>query len=109
MSFSNGFRRIGDWAAGTLVVWTTTARPFERTSTDQSFYTNIKPAAAERKLTFEERSAFLMFARRYPLLGRARADEIAKVWTDANNINLQELNLSPAEYVLGIAKVFHGA
>jgi len=42
---------------------------------------DIPAVAPSRKLNYEEKQAVLSFARRYPLLGQARADEIAGIWT----------------------------
>ncbi|MDR2160509.1 MAG: RDD family protein [Treponema sp.] len=81
MAASRGFRRLGDWAAGTLVVYTPKSLALPR-------YTGLyrTPDAAlsprerivHRPLSHEEKQAILMFARRYPLLGEARANEIAR-------------------------------
>lgn len=91
MSASQGFRRLGDWAGGTLVVYTNKAlapprlHPVftEQAATGvwmapQSFTAPLAPRVSlPVHLSFEEKQAILMFARRYPLLGKARADEIA--------------------------------
>jgi uncharacterized RDD family membrane protein YckC len=77
---SRGFRRPGDWAAGTLVIYTWQSRLSPRTSMDwldRSDLVQAVPAFQTRPLSFEEKQGILTFARRYPLLGPARADEIA--------------------------------
>jgi uncharacterized RDD family membrane protein YckC len=93
MSASRGFRRLGDWAAGTLVIYASAAktaqalrplgRPLE--TTFGAAPGTVSPLPVEgfsrtdlSRLSHEERQAVLMFARRYPLLGTARADEIAR-------------------------------
>ena len=86
MLFSPAFRRIGDWVADTLVVYTTHARSSGRFSSPalrqpgMPWIAEIPMHSPPRKLDYEEKQAILSFARRYPLLGKARADEIAGVW-----------------------------
>ena len=84
MLVSPGFRRLGDWAADTLVVYTASARIPGRLSAPvlrQPPWLDSFPAlSASRPLGYEEKQALLSFARRYPLLGKARADEIAGIW-----------------------------
>jgi uncharacterized RDD family membrane protein YckC len=81
MAAGGGFRRLGDWAAGTLVVYTPKslalplyAGPYRGPEAAVSGQGRI----VHRPLDYEERQAILMFARRYPLLGEARAGEIAR-------------------------------
>jgi uncharacterized RDD family membrane protein YckC len=81
MAASRGFRRLGDWAAGTLVVYTPKALalplyagPYRGPEAAVSGQGRI----VHRPLSGEEKQAILMFARRYPLLGEARANEIAR-------------------------------
>jgi hypothetical protein len=69
-----------------------------------------------RKLEYEEKQAVLMFARRYPLLGKARADEIARIWTDRMNAEtFEDGSTDPkaeireaSRYLLGIAHTLGG-
>ena len=88
---SPGFRRFGDWAGDTLVVYTADARtPGRFTSPAMKSsampWLNsiapdfISPSHLARTLTHEEKQAILSFARRYPILGKSRADEIAALW-----------------------------
>jgi hypothetical protein len=67
-------------------------------------------------LSFEEKQAISMFARRYPLLGKARADEIARGYTERKGLTAErgstadsgtagEEGLSPSAWLLGIAQV----
>jgi uncharacterized RDD family membrane protein YckC len=74
---SRGFRRIGDWAAGTLVVYTNRSLVPDRGPL-MSWISDVEVVTPGRTLSSEEKQAILMFARRYPLLGPARADEIAR-------------------------------
>jgi uncharacterized RDD family membrane protein YckC len=78
MLLSKGFRRLGDWTADTLVVYTAQSLAVSsflggKVSPAQSRV----PAGGGGILRGEEKQGILMFVRRYPLLGRARADEIA--------------------------------
>jgi uncharacterized RDD family membrane protein YckC len=108
IGFSDGFRRIGDWAGDTLVVYTSRHEAFSRTSL--SWLAGVAPLAPPRPLSAEEKQAILMFARRYPLLGPARADEIAHDFAAA--LRGGEASSAPAgsdsAYFLGIASRFSG-
>jgi uncharacterized RDD family membrane protein YckC len=80
MLLSRGFRRLGDWTGGTLVVYTAqslsiSALPWG--GPDGSSPDGNAPAGGTGFLSGEEKQGILMFLRRYPLLGRARAAEIA--------------------------------
>jgi uncharacterized RDD family membrane protein YckC len=81
MALSKGFKRLGDWTAGTLVVYTAKALapPRRRFNPPQAAARSMTPPG---HLSFEEKQGILMFARRYPLLGKARADEIARAYVD---------------------------
>jgi len=88
MIASPGFRRSGDWVADTVVVYTGHAQPHGRFVSPASrrpgmpWLANVPMVTPSRKLGYEEKQAILAFARRYPLLGKARADEIAGIWAD---------------------------
>jgi len=111
MLVSPGSRRLGDWVGDTLVVYTANARLPGR-FTSPAFRRSAMPWLADfprvsslGKLDFEEKQAILMFARRYPILGKVRADEIAKIWAD----KLKESpELSASDYILGIAHAIGG-
>jgi len=104
--FSRGFRRPGDWAAGTLVIYTWQSRA--RHQPDRmDWLRSISPIVPDRALSFEEKQGILLFARRYPLLGPARADEIAgplaaSLAKDPSLIG----EAGPSGYLLGIARGF---
>ena len=116
MLVSPGFRRLGDWVADTLVVYTATTHsrfisPALR-RIDMPWLAAVSPVSPSRRLDYEEKQAILMFARRYPLLGKARADEIAGIWAGKLKGDLPADNLahndsgpiaSDSEYLLGIA------
>jgi len=117
---SRGFRRPGDWAAGTLVIYTWQSQAAGQVS-QLSWLSGIAPALPRRPLSFEEKQGILMFARRYPLLGPARAGEIAEplaLSLSKDPSIIQRGSLSEAEglseadgpsgYLLGIARSFGG-
>lgn len=108
ISFSSGFRRIGDWVGDTLVVYTSRHEAFSRNSL--SWLSGVQAITPPRPLSAEEKQAVLMFARRYPFLGAARADEIAHDFAAA--LRGKEFSSAPAgsdcAYCLGIARRFSG-
>jgi uncharacterized RDD family membrane protein YckC len=103
MAASRGFRRLGDWAAGTLVVYTSKALALPRRSggLGQAEFTPLVPPT---RFSHEEKQAILMFARRYPLLGAARAEEITRPYVLALGAAVP----SAAGYLLGIARQLAG-
>jgi uncharacterized RDD family membrane protein YckC len=110
ISFSSGFRRIGDWTGDTLVVYTSRHEAFFRNSL--AWLSNVQAITPPRPLTAEEKQAVLMFARRYPLLGPARADEIAHDFVAALRAQgfpaVPEQSGGDSAYFLGIARKFSG-
>ncbi|GHV64048.1 hypothetical protein AGMMS49587_15620 [Spirochaetia bacterium] len=103
MSASQGFRRLGDWAGGTLVVYTNQALApprFHSAAASPASAPLVMPPA----LSLEEKQAILMFVRRYPLLGKARADEIAASYTAQLRSITVDAGLSPSACLLGIAQ-----
>jgi len=72
MLADKSFRRLGDLAAGTLVVYVRETRP-ARVATD------AEPLAPPIALEPEERRAVIAFAERAPHLSPARADELAAI------------------------------
>jgi uncharacterized RDD family membrane protein YckC len=102
---SRGFRRIGDWAAGTLVVYTSMAKNNPRGSLSL-FLEKYEPVTAARPLSYEEKQAVLNFARRYPLLGEARANEIAGIYAPC--LKNGDSALTDAAFLLGIARKLSG-
>ena len=108
MAASPGFRRLGDWAGGTLVVYTPRAIGFSRRSA-APLLAGIEPVIPAYALSHDEKQAILMFSRRYPLLGEARANEIACSWARLLRANAAEsCGLSDAAYLLGIARNLSG-
>jgi uncharacterized RDD family membrane protein YckC len=99
---SRGFRRLGDWAGGTLVVYSAMAKNTSRNSI--SFLSGkYEPVIPARPLFNDEKQAILNFARRYPLLGEARAGEIAGIYAPY----LKDDDggaLSDSAFLLGIAR-----
>ncbi|MDR1899997.1 MAG: RDD family protein [Treponema sp.] len=119
MAASRGFRRLGDWAAGTLVVYTSKSLAVPRyagvyRAADGTVPVHAVPSPPEkfsrRPLGYEERQAILMFARRYPLLGEARADEIARPYAASlrNAGSSAPEDLSDSAYLLRIAGTLSG-
>jgi uncharacterized RDD family membrane protein YckC len=106
MAASRGFRRLGDWVADTLVVYTAQSLASPRFSGSSlrppaPVFSVPGPPAA---LGGEEKRGLRMFARRYPLLGRARADEIARPYAASlKGMETWDREDSPAEYLLGLA------
>ena len=114
MLFSSAFRRIGDWTADTLVVYTSRnsgkfTSPFLRQVTMPwlAAFPAISPAI---KINYEEKQAILSFARRYPLLGVSRADELARIWADKLRGTEADFDnsASGSAYILGIARAISG-
>jgi uncharacterized RDD family membrane protein YckC len=110
MAASRGFRRLGDWAADTLVVYTSPSQvPVRR---DPLPWISALPAVnPPRRLSYEEKQGILMFARRYPLLGKARGDEIARDYVEGLRGGAEASGhgtAGPAEYLLGIARRLSG-
>jgi uncharacterized RDD family membrane protein YckC len=116
MTASSGFRRFGDWAGNTLVVYTEKAlspgrftAPIMR-QPGIPWLEDIPALVPSRQLSYQEKQGLLMFARRYPILGKARADEIARGW--ASRLRGQasrEDGVSDSEYLLGIAHTLVGS
>jgi uncharacterized RDD family membrane protein YckC len=123
MAVSPGFRRLGDWAGGTLVVYTSRAALNGRFTgrargASVSWLALVPAAVVPGRLGYEEKQALLMFARRYPLLGKERADEIAAPWAarlmPGGYVGGGEVHGSGAgagsasDYLLGLARVISG-
>jgi uncharacterized RDD family membrane protein YckC len=107
---TRGFKRLGDIASGTLVVYTSHARAITKFRLAPSIYKKeaITPITP---LSFDEKQAAIMFSHRFSILGQKRGDEIVKVWTDSIGFTPfadESGAFSPSEYVLGIAKKYHG-
>jgi hypothetical protein len=97
---SRGFRRLGDWAGGTLVVYSQTSARFPMNMT--GFLAKYDPIVPPYPLSHDEKQAILNFARRYPLFGESRANEIAGIY--APYLRNGSGSLSGAAYLLGIAR-----
>jgi uncharacterized RDD family membrane protein YckC len=108
MCASPGFRRLGDWTADTLVVYT---RGFSSGSRrfDMSWLLKYEMITPLQNLSHEEKQTILMFARRYPLMSKERADEIAKRYVQIlKSEESVSSNYSDSEYLLGIARKLSG-
>ena len=115
---SRAFRRPGDWAAGTLVIYTWQSQITQHPD-QMAWLSGLSPVIPGRPLSFDEKQGILMFARRYPLLGSARANEIAaplaaslqttaKTMLDQSAGQLPVDTNGPSGYLLGIARSFAG-
>ena len=104
---SQAFRRPGDWAAGTLVIYTWQSQVPQQ-SDKMDWLSGVELALPKRPLTFEEKQGILMFARRYPLLGEARADEIAGPLAASLQKRGENETTGASAYLLGIARSFAG-
>jgi uncharacterized RDD family membrane protein YckC len=111
MAASPGFRRFGDWAGDTLVIYTAQSRlPGRFTPRSIPWLAGIPAIIPARPLSYEEKQGLLMFARRYPLLGRERADEIAHPWTAElrGHDPLDSTEVPDSAYLLGITRTISG-
>jgi uncharacterized RDD family membrane protein YckC len=110
IAVSRGFRRIGDWAGGTLVVYSSMAKDNPRNSLSL-ILEKYEPITAARPLSNDEKQAILNFARRYPLLGEARANEIAGIYAPylkGDDCALTDAALPNAAFLFGIARKLSG-
>jgi len=116
MLVSPGFRRFGDLAADTLVVYTGSGRspghgfggrfisPALRRA-GMPWLSDVRAIQPSRRLNYEEKQAILSFARRYPILGKARSDEIAGIWIGKNQTNIIGTdNTDASARLLGFAR-----
>ncbi len=116
MTVSHGFRRIGDLAADTLVVYTiNTLSPTRKTS--MTWLRKCKKIIPPRPLSNGEKQNIILFAKRYPVLGEARANEIAKKYVEDlfgsedqsfHETQIRAEGLSYASHLLGIARTLSG-
>jgi uncharacterized RDD family membrane protein YckC len=120
MMASRGFRRLGDWTGGTLVVYTAqslsvSALPPGGAEDSLPVRGGNVPAGGPGALSGEEKQGILMFVRRYSLLGRARAGEIAapfvKSLAGVDEDGYEPEDPAPgeaADYLFGIGKRLAG-
>jgi uncharacterized RDD family membrane protein YckC len=101
---SRGFKRIGDWAGGTLVVYSSMAKNNPRSSLSL-ILEKYEPITPSRPLSGDEKEAVINFARRYPLLGEARANEIAGIYAPYLK---KDDSLTDAAFLLGVARKLSG-
>jgi len=106
MITSRSYRRIGDWTADTIVVYITKsssrfASPYLK-QLSMPWLEKIPPVNSAIKLSFQEKQAVLSFARRYPLLGKDRANEIADIWAD--KLGWDSTQSDSSSFMLGVAR-----
>ncbi|MDR0487609.1 MAG: RDD family protein [Treponema sp.] len=100
---SRGFRRLGDWAGDTLVVYSSMAINLSGNTLNR-FLEKYEPVSLSHPLSQDEKQAVMSFARRYPLLGEARANEIAGIYAPYLKDRDEYGGLSDAVFLLGIAR-----
>ncbi|MDR1107715.1 MAG: RDD family protein [Spirochaetaceae bacterium] len=107
ITVSPGFRRLGDWAADTLVVYAAQSRP-SGASAAGLLAGGSAPLTVIPAMTYEEKQAVLAFARRYPLLAPARADEIAHAYVESLREKTAVPPLPDSHYLLALARTLQG-
>ncbi len=91
MMYTKGFKRLGDLAAGSIVVYS--RETYYLFLPDKQFLPeSVKPTPPPRILTAEEKNAIISFSSRINTLGRSRAEELANIIGDEININNNSLN-----------------
>ena len=98
MLFNAQFKRLGDLAAGTVVVYTDAKR-------ETRTIAPADPIAPVLPLSLDDRRAVLDFAERAPLLGHARAAELALA---AGPLLGGREGSAAIEYLTGVANFLHG-
>ncbi|MEO7728347.1 MAG: RDD family protein, partial [Burkholderiales bacterium] len=96
MLLNRDFKRLGDLAAGTIVVYRDKAAV-------RGVLPDARPVAPAATLTLAEKRAVLDFAERYATLTEERADELA-----AHAAPLVRSSRQPAQVLLGIAHYQRG-
>jgi uncharacterized RDD family membrane protein YckC len=110
MLLSRGYRRLGDWTGDTLVVYTAQSlSPLPVMGSREAGGLRL-PGSGLEGISGEEKQGVLMFARRYPLLGKARADEIAAPYVRALQAGQEDLfsETGSADFLLGISRKLMG-
>jgi len=100
---SSGFKRLGDWAGNTLVVYTQKSSRQPRNIS--GFLAHYDPVIPSVQLSNDEKQAILNFARNYHLFGESRANEIAGIYAPYLSDNGR---LSDSACLLGIARSLSG-
>ncbi len=96
--FSPGFRRLGDWAGGTLVVY----KKAQGSSMPMSARGSSPLRLDEIHLSGEDKTAVISFSRRSGRFGDQRADEIARRLVPAITSDQEHLS-APGAYLKSIA------
>lgn len=95
--FSAQFKRLGDWAGGTIVVYCDNVAPVQDTGTSLL-------SAVPRSLTTDEQRALIEFIQRSPQLSEQRQQELAVIVAQA----LQVVPAEALSYVNELGKYFAG-
>lgn len=106
MLFSPGFRRIGDWASGTVVVYTK-GTSFFASSFQMPWLTNRPYVVPDRILSLSEKQSILSFCQRYPIIGKNRASEIAAVLVPSLT-DSERAKKDPGGYLLALGATLSG-
>jgi uncharacterized RDD family membrane protein YckC len=106
MMFTKGFKRLGDLAAGTIVVY---SRETHVMTIPRSWKSSaeVRPLPPTVPLSLEEQMALVSFAGRISMLGKQRAEELARIVIDQMGFNsLQEKD--PLHFLLSLAAWVRG-
>ncbi|WP_017446957.1 RDD family protein [Gayadomonas joobiniege] len=96
MLTSKQFQRIGDWVAGTMVVYQNENKTYHPAESQQQF-------SSDFVLSTEEQVAVIRFAEREPLLSKSRSKELAAILSP-----LFKSNLSASECLKAMANRYLG-
>ena len=97
MFFNKPFKRAGDWAAGTLVIYDELSLHLPQISPGDS-------AAAKVQLNTHEQQAILTFAERSRTLSKARQQELADIVAEQLSLPTKDSNA----HLLAIARHYAG-
>ncbi len=101
MLFSKDFRRLGDLAANTLVV-------YKRVLKNRPEIPEVPAIAAAINLTAGEQQSIVSYAERYSKFSPQRAEELARLATPLLQGMTEKQTISASERILGIANYLVG-
>ena len=104
--FSPGYRRLGDWAASTLVIHVDQVKKYPRIISPKND-TSVKLTTPVVHLSGEDKADIISFCRRYHRFGEERADEIAAGIVPELTSDPAALD-RPGLYLLELGKVLIG-
>lgn len=103
---SPGFRRLGDWAAGTMVVYASANLP-HAIDGEEPWLRALSPVQPDHPVSPELKRSILDFCRRYPQLGDARANEVARTLVPTLTSDPRAAAY-PADYLLSVGLAIVG-